>query len=238
MSRDEKNKESVLNFIFTILIILSIRWALFEPYVIPSGSMIPSLLIHDHIVVKKFSNGLRWPFSDKWIYGPIAPERGKIIVFQHPNENYFMVKRVIGLPGDHIKLNLKGQLFVNNEMVDEELSSLDDPSYYSVSEESAGRASSQVDVLKHKFGESNFRTMRYKGAFRGPEHFEVPEGHLFMMGDNRDNSQDSRFWGTLPMEMIMGEASFVWLSCEKTLSAIPQLCNPTQLRWDRFFHQL
>lgn len=238
MSRGKQNTESLLNFIFTILIILSIRWALFEPYVIPSGSMIPSLLVHDHIVVKKYSNGLRWPFSDKWIYGPITPARGKIVVFQHPSESYFMVKRVIGLPGDNIKINKKGQLFINDEMVPEADSSLSDPDFYAVNEISARRAESDVDVFKHNLSQSKFRTLRFKGSFRRPEEFDVPEGHLFMMGDNRDNSQDSRFWGTLPMEMIMGEAAFVWLSCEETLSFVPQLCDPTQLRWDRFLHQL
>ena len=77
------------------------RWGFYEPYVIPSGSMIPSLLINDHIVVQKYAYGLRWPFTNSWMYGPEIPERGDIVVFRSVKDSgFFMVKRVVGLPGD------------------------------------------------------------------------------------------------------------------------------------------
>ena len=238
MSRRSNYISSTLNFVFTVLIILAVRWALFEPYVIPSGSMIPGLLVNDHIVVKKMSYGLRYPFTENWIYGPKLPRRGEIVVFQHPHKEYIMVKRVIGLPGDKVSLQKNGQLKINGKEVGFAPISPTDEPFYPVTEADLQTDPNDIELFKHQFGDNKFRTILRRGIGREIQDYEVPQGHLFMMGDNRDNSSDSRFWGTLPVKYILGEASFVWLSCEETLESLPALCNPATIRWSRFFHGL
>jgi signal peptidase I len=93
--------QAILTFLFPILLVLGVRWALFEPFVIPSGSMIPNLLIHDHILVKKFAFGIHVPFSDKWLVQWTKPSRGEIVVFKYPeNPEVYYIKRLIGLPSE------------------------------------------------------------------------------------------------------------------------------------------
>ena len=238
MSRAASYISSTTSFILTIVFILSIRWALFEPYVIPSGSMIPSLLIHDHILVKKFSYGLRVPFTDNWLYGPKTPTRGSIVVFKHPNNDYFMVKRVIGLPGDTIVMDKNGQLKINDVPVEFKLSKADAENFYAVTEHDLQADPEDIDIYTNQINKIGFRTILRKDRRREAQVYEVPSKHIFMMGDNRDNSSDSRFWGALPLKLVMGEASNVWLSCDETFEAVPALCNPTKLRWSRFFHSV
>ena len=107
-----------------ILIILTIRWAAFEPYVIPSGSMFPNLLIHDYILVNKFAYGIRIPFTYHYLVNWNAPRRGDILVFRNVGpEDYFLVKRVVGLPGDEISYNQKSELIINGQLVPTRLAS-------------------------------------------------------------------------------------------------------------------
>ncbi|NJM10246.1 MAG: signal peptidase I [Bdellovibrionaceae bacterium] len=103
--------EGLGSFLLAVTAILAFRWMLFEPYVIPSGSMIPTLLIHDHILVSKFSYGVRIPFTKKWLFKSSDPKRGDIVVFRSVEDNgYFMIKRVVGLPGDKIEVDSEGYL--------------------------------------------------------------------------------------------------------------------------------
>ncbi len=247
MAKKEKAPfgEGLFSFIGAILAILAFRWLLFEPFVIPSGSMIPTLLVHDHILVNKLAYGVRWPFSKSWIIEFEGPKRGDIVVFKAVDESYFMIKRVVGLPGDEIQMKDDGKLLVNGvEVPRTELeispseSSTQAP-YYAVDGKDLEGSFEFFDFYEEKLGEHTHRLMHFRGSPRvWADPFKVPNDQYFVMGDNRDNSKDSRFWGPLPKENLMGRALFVWLSCQETLPVLTMICNPAEIRWKRFFHGL
>lgn len=232
--------EALASLAGAVFMILVIRWAFFEPYVIPSGSMIPTLLVHDHILVNKFSYGIRLPFSTSWLVRFGVPKRGDVIVFRSvEDDNVFVVKRVVGLPGDEIEVAEDGNLMLNGERVptrrlsEEEVFQVfstwteemrdDYLEHYEFFEET-------LDGRSHVIIHSPARSLHSRGPFK------VPEGELFMMGDNRENSSDSRVWGTVSMSKVLGRASIIWLSCEETLEDLPgarPICNPQSLRWKR-----
>ncbi len=173
-----KNFKGLGSFFLSILAALTIRWGVAEAYVIPSGSMEPTLEVNDRIFVNKLAYGLRLPFTKTWISKFETPRRGDVIVFKYPkDESTFYVKRVIGLPGDEIVYTEEGQIFVNGKRLDE--------STYETKLQAGWRA--------REFGP-----------------ITVPLGQLFAMGDNRDNSSDSRTWGFVPQENIMGRATVKW----------------------------
>ena len=240
------------SFLLAIILALSVRWILFEAYVIPSTSMLPTLLVHDHIFVNKILYGLRAPFSENWLVRWYQPERGEVVVFKYPadKEKYF-IKRIIGLPGDRVLVE-NGNLYVNDKIVErsiprdlkEEWQPLKD-SDFPGDEEAGGRAL-YVHWEEH-LGESpsqkNYSVLlRRQGgsATFGP--VTVPGGEYFVLGDNRDNSKDSRAWDEdkrfVPRDYLVGRASFVWLSCESTLPGLTFLCNPLAIRWKRLFHSV
>lgn len=247
MARKAKAKfgEGFFSFFGAILAILALRWLLFEPFVIPSGSMIPTLLVNDHILVNKLAYGVRWPFSKSWILEFSGPKRGDVVVFRAVDESYFMIKRVVGLPGDEVQMRENGELFINGDQVERsELSispqdsSTQDP-YYVVDARDIEGSFEFFNFYEEIIGEHTHRIMHIPGTPRiWTEPFRVPEDHYFVIGDNRDNSKDSRFWGPLPKENLMGRALFVWLSCQDTLPVIRVICNPLEIRWKRFFHGL
>ncbi len=219
-------------FFIPIFLIFAIRWFVFEPFVIPSESMVPNLLIHDHIIVKKYSYGLKWPIGDGWLVRWTPPQRGDVIVFRYPeNRDVFYIKRLIGLPGDKVSVQ-NGQISVNGKpwglrpVADDDLS--DDLAFNYFHEEV------QPERLDHEDHVVRFFS---KDAHLGPEEkiFVVPENSYFAMGDNRDQSHDSRFWGFIPEELLVGRASIIWLSCRETLASAPFICDPTQLRVERLF---
>lgn len=223
-----------------MLLFFTVRWGVIEPYVIPSGSMIPSLLIFDHIVVKKFSYGWRYPFSDRWLSGPYKPQRGDIVVFKSvEDEDIFMVKRVIGLPGDLVQVLEDGQLKINGELIERhELSFVDVERQMNVpvDQKSIETSPESSVFFEERLGDISYFIRQTQSRFHSlAETYEVPEAHLFMMGDNRFNSRDSRFWGFLPIKNILGQASLIWLSCGSGVIGPRVMCNPKSIRWNRVF---
>jgi len=221
--------QAIFTFLFPILLVLSLRWALYEPFVIPSGSMIPNLLIHDHILVEKFAFGIHWPFSDKWLVQWHKPERGDIVVFKYPeNPEVYYIKRLIGLPGDEVFVQ-DGRITVNGKKWE-----LTPATSFPDTEQGFAYYNEAIENKSHVIRFMTPETM--EGI--APKTFKVPEGHFFFMGDNRDQSSDSRYWGYVKNDFLVGRAWVIWLSCENTLPSMSFVCDPTQIRWGRFFRKL
>ena len=203
-----------------ILVVFLLRAFVFEPFKIPSGSMIPTLLIGDYILVNKFTYGLKLPVLGARLTAGNSLQRGDVVVFHYPpnpNENY--IKRVVGLPGDEVVYRNK-QLAVNGQPAPQAAVS-------DFFDESAMRYAKQFDetlgVKKHQIivneqsptlDLNQVQDFKYRENCRYTiEGFacKVPPGYYFMMGDNRDNSLDSRYWGFVPDANIVGKAFFVWM---------------------------
>ncbi|SJN13731.1 Signal peptidase I [Halomonas citrativorans] len=188
------------SFFPVLLVVLVVRSFIVEPFQIPSGSMRPTLEVGDFILVNKFAYGLRLPVVHNRILEVGEPERGDVMVFRFPDEpSVNFIKRVVGLPGDRIRYEDK-QLYVNGELVTKTLL------------EEGPDASPQELLLEEQLG-SVRHTIYNNPRDPGPQmrEVEVPEGHYFMMGDNRDHSNDSRYWGFVPEENIVGRAFAVWM---------------------------
>lgn len=225
----------------SLLLICTIRWALIEPYVIPSESMVPTLLVHDHIFVNKFAYGFRLPFAETYLIYFAPPKRGDVVVFRSVDDSHvFLVKRVIGLPGDDIQLK-DDRLYVNGAgvptlpMSDVEQSQvLED-----WTKEARVSAIDGYEMFNETLGEKTHPVFRDKFTREAESpKVKVPPGNLFMSGDNRDHSADSRTFGFLPLNHVLGRASLIWLSCEEALAQSGQLCNPQQMRWRRLFKRV
>ncbi|MFG6178178.1 signal peptidase I [Halomonas sp. THAF12] len=188
------------SFFPVLLVVLVLRSFLVEPFQIPSGSMRPTLEVGDFILVNKFAYGLRLPVLDTKFVDVGEPERGDVMVFRFPNEpSVNFIKRVIGLPGDHIRYEDK-QLFVNGEPVPKSLI------------EAGPQGATDELLMQEQLGEVD-HPIYNNPRDPGPQMREivVPPGHYFMMGDNRDHSNDSRYWGFVPEENIVGKAFAVWM---------------------------
>lgn len=217
--------QALVSFFAPIAAILVIRWALFEPYVIPSGSMIPNLLIHDHVFVSKSSFGLRLPFSDRWLARWSDPAPGDVIVFRYPeNPSVFYIKRLIAGPGAKVTVT-GGRIAVDGVewAVEKRPPGPDDEEGFDYFTETVGGARPHV---------VRFERGRDRG---GPREWSVPEGHYFFMGDNRDQSSDGRMWGFVPERNLIGKASLIWLSCDRMLESAKFVCDPSTIRWPRLF---
>ena len=195
------------SFFPVLLVVFLLRSFLVEPFTIPSGSMRPTLLEGDYILVNKYAYGLRLPVTRTKIMDVGEPERGDVMVFfpPHQNDTYY-IKRVIGKPGDRIAYRDK-QLFVNGERVPQEW----------LAELPTGRFT--VKMGREELPGTDGYLMQTDDR-RGARNFSVvvQPGHYFMMGDNRDNSSDSRVWGQVPERDIVGKAVSIWMHWETWLS--------------------
>ncbi|MBR9829784.1 MAG: signal peptidase I [Oceanospirillales bacterium] len=182
-----------------LLVVLVLRSFLYEPFQIPSGSMLPTLKIGDFILVNKYHYGLRLPVLNTRFVSNNDPEHGDVIVFRYPEDTRInFIKRVVGVPGDVITYKDK-ILYVNGEPQQQELLAKLPPS-----------RPTQL-LLNEALAGENHRIYRdvYSPVVDG--RWEVPEGHYFVLGDNRDNSKDSRYWGFVPEELLVGKATAVWM---------------------------
>lgn len=230
--------ENVKVLVQALLLAVIIRTLFFQPFSIPSGSMMSTLLVGDYLFVSKFSYGYSKysiPFSPDLFSGRIwsdEPERGDVAVFRLPsNPKLDYIKRVIGLPGDRIQVR-DGILFINGEAVERELVGNYTPE---------GRYNRGTDVPVYRETLPNgvsYTTLDLNENSPGDNtrEFLVPEGHYFMMGDNRDNSQDSRFdVGFVPLDNFVGRATIIFFSIAEDASPLEIWKWPTDLRFDRFF---
>lgn len=190
-----------------LLLVLLFRSFLFEPFKIPSGSMIPTLLIGDFIVVNKFSYGLRLPVLNKKFVSLGEPQRGDVAVFRYPvDPGINFIKRVVGLPGDSITYRDK-KIFINGEPVRNE--SL---GRFKSTDVKCSTPQKDAEIEFEALGVNGHDILLHQTARSRNGQWRVPEGHYFMMGDNRDRSNDSREWGFVPEENLVGRAVGIWLN--------------------------
>ncbi|QCI21564.1 signal peptidase I [Buchnera aphidicola (Hyadaphis tataricae)] len=243
--------QSLASFFPIFFIVFIVRSFIYEPFQIPSGSMMPTLLIGDFILVEKFSYGIKNPITHNTLINTNLPKRGDIVVFKHPidyNTNY--IKRVIGLPGDkikydihnkHIKIcknfliqhNCKDKLFIHYS--DAKTSQFAQKIYFLNNKNTQHKKiftlfnfdilEETIDHLKHNILLLNVVTTLKKEYYQQKNMprltWIVPEHQYFMMGDNRDNSLDSRYWGFVPEKNLVGKAIIIWMSFDKNENEWP-----------------
>jgi len=193
------------SFFPVVLIVFLLRSFIAEPFRIPSGSMMPTLLIGDFILVNKFTYGIRLPVINKKIIELNEPERGDIVVFRYPKDpSVDYIKRVIGLPGDKIGYFNK-TVFVNGIPVNKAPIGVYEGRWQGEEMSGAIELNEDLTGVEHKI-------LIRQEAPTVEGVFVVPSGHYFVMGDNRDNSNDSRYWGTVPEQNLVGRAFFIWMS--------------------------
>ena len=204
LSREPVVIEYAKSFFPVLLIVLVLRSFLIEPFQIPTGSMIPTLKVGDFILVNKYAYGVRLPVIGTKIIDVADPQRGEVMVFIPPHENKYYIKRVIGLPGDTVRYEDKN-LYINGELIDKE--------YVEDIEVDTSIGDLPGSLYTETIGGVEHFTQHIDAAGRSRARttWVVPGGHYFMMGDNRDNSSDSREWGPVPEKDIVGKAIAVWM---------------------------
>ena len=229
--------ENVKTIIYAALIAVGIRTVAFEPFNIPSGSMIPTLLVGDYLFVSKYSYGYSrysLPFSPNLFSGRIfgsLPERGDVAVFKFPRDTSIdYIKRIVGLPGDKVQVR-GGQLFINGELQPRQ------PAGEFMADDEGRR------MLGRRYVESLVNGRQHEllkltdeGEANNTPEFAVPPGHVFAMGDNRDNSLDSRFMngvGFVPVENLVGRAEFIFFSIDARAPWWQVWEWPFEIRWSR-----
>ena len=205
-----KRDEGVIEFLASLGpifgLVLVLRSFVLEPFQIPSNSMVPTLKVCDFLVVNKWTYGLRLPVLRNKFFDVGSPQRGDVVVFFPPHESRYFIKRLVGLPGDKISI-INGTLFVNNEMIKQTKSDIESGNSRSV-------------VMSEKLGIKQFAIQKNLRPSRLSQNFSatVPKDHFFMIGDNRDNSSDSRIWGPVPKDRIVGKAVARWMFWDEFFS--------------------
>lgn len=227
-----KLRQNIEALVIALCLALLIRTFIVQPFKIPSGSMIPTLLIGDHLLVNKFIYGTKVPLVDKVFFPVDVINRGDVIVFKFPankgdtRKGVHYIKRVIGLPGDTI--NIKGRdILINGQKINQTYTG----SYQYMDENGSITTDKYIQTLSSKDFDVIYRkgrTTTSKGKFGYP--LTVPEDHVFVIGDNRDNSYDSRFWGFVPVKNISGKAFIIHWSWNFKNNDVLR-----KVRWDRIF---
>lgn len=204
LAREPLPIEYAKSFFPVLLIVLALRSFLIEPFQIPTGSMIPTLEVGDFILVNKYAYGVRLPVIGTKILDVDDPQRGEVMVFIPPHEDKYYIKRVIGLPGDTVRYDDKN-LYINGELIEREF--VEEIAIDTNIGELAGTLYTEtINGIEHPV-----QFIDAAGSRRTRTNWVVPNGHYFMMGDNRDNSSDSREWGVVPETEIVGKAIAIWL---------------------------
>lgn len=228
--------------LFGILAIVTfLRSFVVEPFQIPSGSMEPTLRVGDFLLVNKYTYGIKDPIGQNTLVELGHPERGDIIVFKapkYPNVDY--IKRVVGIGGDTVRMDpITRQLTVISKEgnVNEFKYEGDEPNpdffYYGAMQLERTEQGDVTHQILNNPQPLDYSPYYYKQEGTADNEWKVPEGHYFVMGDNRDNSEDSRFWGFVPEKNVVGKAFFIWLSLDKKANEYPK-----GLRFNRMFTPL
>lgn len=217
------------SLVVAIVVALFLRFFVISAYKIPTGSMVPTLKVGDFIFAYKLPYGVPVPFSGGERWGQALPKRGDVVVFRYPgNQNVNYVKRVVGLPGDQVAIKNK-KLFINEKesgyvaLPDETIEDLPGHEYYSAFRETIGESTHLV--IRNRSDEADFF---------GP--VVVPPGQIFVLGDNRDSSDDSRYWGSVPLTHLEGRVVMIWMSFD-WFNRWGGERYPT-VRWDRVFQSV
>ena len=211
-------KESTLveyskSFFPVILAVLLLRSFLVEPFRIPSGSMMPTLLVGDFILVNKFAYGIRLPVLNNKVIEMGEPQRGDVVVFRYPKDpTVDYIKRVVGLPGDRVGYFNK-VIYINGEAIGQVPAGVYVGKGSGISMSGASKRSEQLDGVQH-----DILVMQRSPGLEGE--FVVPDGEYFVMGDNRDNSNDSRFWGSVPEANLVGKAFRIWMNWDSASGGV------------------
>jgi len=235
------------------ILVLILRSFIAEPFRIPSGSMMPTLLVGDFILVNKFDYGLRVPVSNYKFFEVGNPKRGDVVVFRYPEDPSIpFIKRVVGIPGDQVKYDhINKKLYINDQLIDQK---------FEFSFEGIGAGSNMTGadqrvetlppdvqhtiLVKPELGhrlpfiwrDNSLQKINSLSELPPDQHHltqyfiidKIPEGQYFVLGDNRDNSRDSRFWGLVPEENLVGRAFFIWMNLEWASGGInwPRVFTP------------
>lgn len=205
---DEESRKAILaepviveysiSFFPVLAIVLVLRSFLFEPFQIPTGSMIPTLAVGDFILVNKFTYGIRLPVVGTKIVDVAEPKNGEVMVFIPPHQDVYFIKRVVGIPGDTVRYQDK-TLYINGKRQNQTFVAQIPP------------VNPRVLQYREKLGNVEHLIQRNPYRETSVDEWVIPEGHYFMMGDNRDQSSDSRYWGLVSEHNIVGRAVAIWL---------------------------
>ncbi|KMK51274.1 signal peptidase [[Actinobacillus] muris] len=226
--------------LFGVLFLVTfLRSFIFEPFQIPSGSMEPTLRVGDFLVVEKYAYGIKDPIWQNTLIETGKPQRGDVVVFKAPQQPAVdYIKRVIGVGGDKVQYDLSTQQLTVTDGKTGEVKTFQyqgaapNPDFFYHGEMQIERT--EIGDVRHQILNNpqafNYAPYFYQQAGQAVGEWVVPAGHYFVMGDNRDNSEDSRFWGFVPEKNLVGKATFIWLSLDKKPNEFP-----TGIRFNRLF---